>query len=357
MQIRSLTLSKSITTTLVTLTFISLPATALTVEEVPNSRRVNGGWVTDMANILTPQTEAQLNQMISQLEAKNGSEIAVVTVPDTAPSATPKQFATELFNHLKVGKVGNNNGVLLLISTGNRRVEIETGTGLQSILPNVFVSNIIKQEITPKFKQNDYNGGTLAGTKALVVSLENYQSVNNGPVTSLPLGETQPVPVQIFSNFTASDRILFALVCVTIFLVIFVIIFITYRLLRLIYRLIFKRQKNQKKVQLNEEYSEEYNEHLTPAYQADYELNESVLNTYINRAKESNCSSSESNNSSDCNQPSKSHESNNSWWNSNNWWSSDNSSSSDTSSSSSYESSSSDYGGGSSSSDGGGGDW
>ena len=347
MQIRSFTLSKSITTTLVTLTFISLPATALTVEEVPNSRRVNGGWVTDMANILTPQTEAQLNQMISQLEAKNGSEIAVVTVPDTAPSATTKQFATALFNRLKIGKADKNNGVLFLISTGNRRVEIETGTGLQSILPNLFVSNIIKQEITPKFKQNDYNGGTLAGTKALVVSLENYQSVNNGPVTSLPLQQTQPVPVQNSSNLTASDGIDLVFLFLAIILVIFVIIFLTYHLLKRTNRLKFKGQKNQKKVQLNEE----YNEHLTPAYQADYELNESVLNTYINRAKESNCSSSESNNSSDCNQPSNSTESSNSWW------SFDNSSSSDTSSSSSYESSSSDYGGGSSSSDGGGGDW
>ena len=61
---------------------IAFPVTsqAITVQEVPNPRQVNNTWVTDNANILSDRTEIQLNQMISDLEAKNGSEIAVVTV-------------------------------------------------------------------------------------------------------------------------------------------------------------------------------------------------------------------------------------------------------------------------------------
>ncbi|MCT7951330.1 TPM domain-containing protein [Ancylothrix sp. C2] len=348
MQIRCLTLKKSFTITFITLTFISLPATALTVEEVPNSRRINGGWVTDTANILTPETEAQLNEMISQLEAKNGSEIAVVTVSDTAPSATTKQFATALFNRLKIGKAGQNNGVLFLISTGNRRVEIETGTGLQTILPNFFVTNIIKQQITPRFKQNDYNGGTIAGTKALVVTLQNYQPVNNVPISSAPLQQTQPVPVQTYSNSSDSDWIELGFLLVVILLIILVMIFL-YRVLNLIIKnLIIQRQKIQKKFEFRGNFSDA----ITSTYEDEYALNDSILNTYVNIAKEINCGSSESNNRSDVSKPSNSPESSNSWW------SSDNSSSSESSSSSSYESSSSsDYGGGSSSGDGGGDSW
>ena len=75
-----------------------LKGKALTVQEVPNPRQeVYGAWVTDMAEILTDSTEAQLNQMIEELEAKNGTEIAVVTVAETAPAASPKEFTTELF--------------------------------------------------------------------------------------------------------------------------------------------------------------------------------------------------------------------------------------------------------------------
>ncbi|WP_197047305.1 TPM domain-containing protein [Planktothrix serta] len=141
---------------------------ALTVQEVPNPRHQNGGWVTDMANILRPETEAKLNQMIAELEAKNGTEIAVVTVPTTQPSPTPKDFTTQLFNTWKIGKTGQNNGVLFLNSVEDRRVEIETGYGVEGALPDARVGRIIQTRIIPYFKQKDWDGGTLAGTEALI---------------------------------------------------------------------------------------------------------------------------------------------------------------------------------------------
>jgi uncharacterized protein len=110
--------------------------------------------------------------MIAQLEHKNGTEIAVVTVPETQPADSPKQFATTLFNYWGIGKKGKNNGVLFLISKGDHRVEIETGYGIEPILPDAKVGNIIDTQITPRFKQGDFNGGTLAGTKAVVVAIE-----------------------------------------------------------------------------------------------------------------------------------------------------------------------------------------
>ncbi|MFP4103853.1 TPM domain-containing protein [Coleofasciculus sp.] len=148
-----------------------LSAQALTVEEVPNPQQVNGTWVTDMAEILSEDTEEQLNQMIRELEINNGTEIAVVTVPETSPAASPKAFTTELFNYWGIGKADEDNGVLFLISTGDRRVEIETGYGIEPILPDAQVGQIIETKITPLFKQDDFDGGTLAGTKALVVRL------------------------------------------------------------------------------------------------------------------------------------------------------------------------------------------
>ncbi|WP_371357348.1 YgcG family protein [Hydrocoleum sp. CS-953] len=139
-----------------------------------------------MAEILSPSTETQLNQMISDLEAKNGAEIAVVTVPETQPTATPKEFATKLFNYWGIGKKGQNNGVLFLVSVGDRRVEIETGKGIQQTLPNAKVSNIIDSKIIPEFKSGNFESGVVAGTKELVTSLktETYQlgTVSDGVI-------------------------------------------------------------------------------------------------------------------------------------------------------------------------------
>jgi uncharacterized protein len=154
------------------LCLISLPSQALTVEEVPNPRQSSGGWVTDMAEILKPETEEQLNQMINRLEEKDGAEIAVVTVSETKPATSPKAFATKLFNYWHIGKKEQDNGILFLISKGDHRVEIETGNGIQTILPDAKVTELINTEMLPLFKKNDFDSGTLAGTRSVVIGLE-----------------------------------------------------------------------------------------------------------------------------------------------------------------------------------------
>lgn len=145
---------------------------SLNLQDVPNPQQEHGGWVTDMADVISEKGEAELNQMISGLQSTNGTEIAVVTVPETAPAASPKEFATELFNAWGIGKQGENNGVLFLTSVGDRRVEIETGYGIERVLPNARVSKIIKGDVIPRFKEGNLEAGILAGTKTLVGALQ-----------------------------------------------------------------------------------------------------------------------------------------------------------------------------------------
>ncbi|EDX75563.1 conserved domain protein [Coleofasciculus chthonoplastes PCC 7420] len=193
-----------------------LSAHALTVEEVPNPQQRNGTWVTDMADILSQDTERQLNQMISELEIENGTEIAVVTVPETSPAASPKAFTTELFNHWGIGKADEDNGVLFLISIGDRRVEIETGYGIEPILPDAQVGQIIETKITPPFKQGDFDTGTLAGTKALVVQLgddvnttDTIQTNRKTTNSTTAVSSSQLSSEETFSRGTLQSLLLF----------------------------------------------------------------------------------------------------------------------------------------------------
>lgn len=177
-----------------TATVLNLATSSLAVpiESVPNPRRSYGGWVTDMANILAPETEAELNRQISALEASNRSEMAVVTVPDVAPSKNPKAFATQLFNTWGIGKQGQDNGILLLVSNSDRRVEVVTGRGFSTLLPDTQVSNILRSEVIPKFKQGQFDAGVLAGTQSLIsrVSQTSSQQASHNTSTNwivLPL--------------------------------------------------------------------------------------------------------------------------------------------------------------------------
>jgi uncharacterized protein len=169
---------------LLVVSLLPQPAWAITLQQVPNPRRQYGGWVSDTANILSSSTENELNRLITQLEQRTGAEMAVVTVPNTQGYATPKAFTTQLFNYWGIGKAGRNNGVLFLVSVGDRRIEIETGRGLTTLLPDSQVQQIIDQQILPRFRAGDFDGGTLAGVRQLASALQGQQaSTSLSPAT------------------------------------------------------------------------------------------------------------------------------------------------------------------------------
>ncbi|NJO71975.1 MAG: TPM domain-containing protein [Oscillatoriales cyanobacterium RM1_1_9] len=189
--------------------WIPIISHALTVQDIPNPQQLNGGWVADTADILSSETEARLNQTISDLEATNGSEIAVVTVPSTAPES-PKAFATALLNAWGIGKAGQDNGVLFLVAVNDGRVEIETGYGAEAVLNDAKAGRILDEQVIPQLKQRDYESGILAGTNALVNALEPEAF---GPATgSTPAEDSLDflIPVaaagSIFSFFSASRK-------------------------------------------------------------------------------------------------------------------------------------------------------
>ena len=150
---------------------VSSRAAAITVQEVPNPRN-GGGWVSDRANIISSETEVKLNQRLTQLEAESGQEMAIVTVEDTSGFASPKAFATDLFNHWGVGKAAEDNGVLFLVSVGDRRSEVEVGYGLESVLTQSKVERLLTREAIPEFKQGRFDAGIEKASMALVSELD-----------------------------------------------------------------------------------------------------------------------------------------------------------------------------------------
>ncbi|MGB3493823.1 MAG: TPM domain-containing protein [Elainellaceae cyanobacterium] len=171
----------------------SVAADAVFMGDVSDPR-ITGGWVTDKVGILNDSVKAEINTRITDLESTDGAEIAVVVVRDTQSAATPRDYALEMFNAWGLGKVAQNNGVLMLISTGDRRVEIITGDGLGQRLPDAQVQNIVDRVIIPRFKQEDYGGGALQGTVALIDALTGAapsSATRSKPFSLLPEASTQ----------------------------------------------------------------------------------------------------------------------------------------------------------------------
>ncbi len=140
---------------------ISVFALVVDVPTQPDS-----GVVWDQANLLSSETEAQINQMAADLEAKNSSEIGVATV-DNLQGTTIEDFALQLARTWGIGQEGTDNGLLLLVAPNEREVRIEVGYGLEGAIPDATASLIIENVLVPAFQNQDYEGGILQATTAL----------------------------------------------------------------------------------------------------------------------------------------------------------------------------------------------
>ena len=129
------------------------------------------GRIVDNAEILKPETRRRLTEMLRQHEQKTTNQIAVLTVK-TLQGEGIEEYAVRVFEHWKLGKKGKDNGVLVVVAPQERRMRIEVGYGLEGTLPDAVAARIIRNVMTPRFKQGDYDGGIAQGAETIVAHLE-----------------------------------------------------------------------------------------------------------------------------------------------------------------------------------------
>ena len=133
------------------------------------------GRVVDNAEILSADTRRRLTEVLRQHEQKSGNQIAVLTVP-TIHGESIEEYAVRVFEQWKLGQKGKDNGVLVVIVPEDRRMRIEVGYGLEGVVTDAHASRIIRNVMTPRFREGDFNGGTARGVDALIAQLEGRQA-------------------------------------------------------------------------------------------------------------------------------------------------------------------------------------
>jgi uncharacterized protein len=123
--------------------------------------------VTDLTGTLSGGAVARIEAKLADLEAKKGSQLAVLIVPTTQPEEI-EQFGIRVADAWKLGRKGVDDGAILLVAKNDRRVRIEVGQGLEGALPDAIANRIITETITPHFKQADYDGGVEAGIDQMI---------------------------------------------------------------------------------------------------------------------------------------------------------------------------------------------
>lgn len=146
-------------TTFILLLLNQLIAQNHTIHTIPNPQTHDiNNFVSDPDKILDNKAINKFNTSISQTRAKNGTEIAIVAVKSIGDKQID-DFATALFEHWKIGKAQQDNGLLILFVLDQRKIVMRTGYGLEGILPDIKIAQIIRQQIAPSFRKGDYAQG------------------------------------------------------------------------------------------------------------------------------------------------------------------------------------------------------
>ena len=111
--------------------------------------------VNDLGDMLTPAEEQLLETKLKKFNQETSNEIAVVTV-ESLGDLEVSQFANELGRKWNIGKATKRNGVLVLISKKDRKANISPSDKLQGALPDVVCNRIIRNDIIPNCKKEQY---------------------------------------------------------------------------------------------------------------------------------------------------------------------------------------------------------
>ena len=133
------------------------------------------GLVVDAANVLPPETEADLTAKLQTLQRDTKRQLVVATIPDLE-GRDIAEYGVGLGRAWGVGLNDVDNGAILFVapneSKGHRGPRLEVGRGLEPFLTDAFAGSMIRNDMLPKLKQsNDVAGALEAGTDAIIAQL------------------------------------------------------------------------------------------------------------------------------------------------------------------------------------------
>lgn len=169
-------------------TFGATSARALTVPQYQ-------GYVTDLAGMISPAERQRLEQMLLAFEQSDSTQIAVLTIPSLEGDAL-EDFSIRTVDAWKIGQKSKDNGVLLLVSKGDRKIRIEVGRGLEGVLTDLLAGRIVDQIIAPRFKAGQIDEGFEAGISAIISAARGeFQGTGRAPDKS---GQSSLLPYLVF---------------------------------------------------------------------------------------------------------------------------------------------------------------
>jgi len=123
--------------------------------------------VTDLAQTLAPAEQQALEAKLAEWEARTGNQLAVLIVPTTQPEPI-EAYSIRVAEAWKLGRKGNDNGVLFLVARNDKKLRIEVGYGFEGTLTDVTSRRIIAEDVAPLLREGKFAAGINAGADRIM---------------------------------------------------------------------------------------------------------------------------------------------------------------------------------------------
>lgn len=128
---------------------------------------IQGEPVVDAANVIPDNTEHDLDAKLFDYEKTAKHQLMVATVPSLEGDDI-EHYSNEYFRQVKLGDPGRNDGILMVVAPKEHKVRLEVGYGMGEIFTDAQAGQVIRDDMIPYFKQNDFGGGIEAGVADII---------------------------------------------------------------------------------------------------------------------------------------------------------------------------------------------
>jgi uncharacterized protein len=139
-------------------------------------------YFNDYARVVSAGTAAQLNKTLEDFERQSSDQIVVAVFPKMQSDSSVQDYTLRIFRAWGVGQKDKNNGVALFVFVQDHKLFLQVGYGLEGVLPDALGKRIIDEQITPRFKAGDFDGGLSAGVSAILAATKGEYKGNGTTV-------------------------------------------------------------------------------------------------------------------------------------------------------------------------------
>ncbi|MCB0380223.1 MAG: TPM domain-containing protein [Ignavibacteriae bacterium] len=146
-------------------------------------------YANDFTQTFSSDQVNYLNSGLKSFDDSTSNQVVFLMI-NTLDGYPIEMYTHETSEQNGIGTKENNNGVLFCVVKNDRKMRIEVGYGLEGALPDALASSIIRNDVTPYFKRNQYYEGTIAGLNGIMAATKGEYKGNgsNDNEEGFPIG-------------------------------------------------------------------------------------------------------------------------------------------------------------------------